>query len=165
MVMARSCGTCTLCCKVMGIAALEKPRGTWCSHCAPGKGCRIYETRPQECRDFACLWLADTQFPDELGPERSKLVFTVEANGNRLVANCDPGRPMAWREPQTYRILKDIALRSAQLGRQLVVVVRDEYTAILPDRDVPLGRIQPGRSIIYHERGGGLLRRIEPMVE
>jgi hypothetical protein len=44
----RSCGDCTLCCKVMAVEALGKPAGSWCSHCKPGRGCLIYETRPEE---------------------------------------------------------------------------------------------------------------------
>ncbi|SDR56910.1 hypothetical protein SAMN05519103_05535 [Rhizobiales bacterium GAS113] len=165
MTTTRSCGTCTLCCKTMAVSALNKPRDTWCSHCRPGKGCGIYDTRPPECRSFGCLWLADPNFPDELKPERSKLVFVVEANGNRLVAHCDPGRPTAWKEPRTYRLIKDMAVRAAQSGRQVLVMLRGDYTAILPDRDVPLGAVEPGRSIIYREMGAGLLRRIEPVVE
>jgi hypothetical protein len=160
----RSCGTCTLCCKVMGIGALEKPGGTWCVHCRPGKDCGIYETRPPECRSFACLWLADPHFPDAFKPERSKLVFVVEANGNRVVAHCDVGRPNAWKEPENYRFIKEMAVLAARSGGQVLVALRDHYTAVLPDRDVPLGQVAIGRSIIYREMGGGPLRRIEPVV-
>ena len=42
----RTCGDCTLCCKVMAIEELAKPVGTWCPHCKPGRGCRIYPDRP-----------------------------------------------------------------------------------------------------------------------
>ncbi len=38
--MDRECGTCTLCCKVMGIHALDKPRGVWCDHAMPGRALR-----------------------------------------------------------------------------------------------------------------------------
>src|SRR5262245_7587478 len=70
----RSCGGCTLCCKVLGVPALEKPRGTWCSHCERGTGCRIYETRPDACRTFLCGWLVNPRFGAEWKPERSKIV-------------------------------------------------------------------------------------------
>ena len=54
----RRCGECSLCCKLLRIEAFNKPVGTWCAHCAPGRGgCTIYETRPTECREFFCAWL------------------------------------------------------------------------------------------------------------
>jgi hypothetical protein len=161
----RQCGSCTLCCKVLAVAELEKPGGVWCPHCRPGKGCGIYETRPQECRTFRCLWLADPQFPEELKPERSKLVFALDATKKRVIAYCDPGRPLAWKEAANYRLLKNMAIVSAESGRQVVVMLNDHYTAILPDRDVPLGLVRPGQSIVYRQTGVGPGRRIEPVVE
>ena len=160
----RQCGSCTLCCKVLTVAALQKPGGRWCPHCRPGRGCGIYEDRPQECRSFRCLWLADPNFPEEMKPERSKLVFVLEANASRVVAHCDPGRPQAWRDPENYRLLKNMAVVSAPHGKQVVVAEGESYTAILPDRDVPLGIVKIGQSIIYRERRDGS-GGVEPVVE
>ena len=53
----KTCGSCTLCCKVVGVAELKKPADVWCGHCNKAKGCKIYDTRPQECRTFYCLFL------------------------------------------------------------------------------------------------------------
>jgi hypothetical protein len=40
---ARSCGTCSLCCKLPYVAELNKPINTWCPHARPGHGgCSIY---------------------------------------------------------------------------------------------------------------------------
>jgi hypothetical protein len=150
---------------VLGVAALDKPGGVWCRHCRPGWGCTIYETRPEECRTFGCMWLTHPNFPEELRPERSKLVFVLEAEGNRITAYCDPGRPLAWKEEANYRMLKGMAAKSAESGRQVVVSQREHYTAILPDRDVPLGALKPGQRIVYREAGVGAARRIEPAVE
>src|SRR5262245_197346 len=57
--LKRTCGDCTLSCKVMAIEALAKPASAWCSHCRPSHGCAIYPERPTECEDFACLWLVN----------------------------------------------------------------------------------------------------------
>src|SRR3984893_47076 len=94
----RSCGGCTLCCKVLGVPTLEKPRGTWCLHCERGVGCRIYESRPGECRSFLCGWLVSDRFGPEWKPERSKIVITVTRDGNGFEFQCDPGFPQAWRK-------------------------------------------------------------------
>jgi hypothetical protein len=162
---SRRCGSCTLCCKVLGVAVLDKPAGVWCRHCRPSQGCAIYEGRPQECRTFGCLWLANPSFPDELKPERSKLVFVLEAEGKRVIAYCDPGSPLAWKEAANYRMLKNMAMKSVETGRQVVVALREHYTAILPDRDVALGIVKPGQRIVYREAGVGAAKRLEPVVE
>ena len=39
---ARQCGDCSLCCKVLGIPELNKPKDAWCPQlCAAGTGCRM----------------------------------------------------------------------------------------------------------------------------
>lgn len=78
--MARSCDSCTACCKVLRIETpeLSKPLGQWCPNCHPGQGCAIYETRPSVCRDFRCSWLATEILPDEFRPDRLKVMFSLE---------------------------------------------------------------------------------------
>ena len=68
----RACGSCRLCCKLVGVEVLDKPPGTWCQH-ACSKGCGIYETRPDECRKYVCLWLAGF-FEDEDRPDRTRVL-------------------------------------------------------------------------------------------
>jgi hypothetical protein len=68
----RSCGECTACCTVLAVDELRKPMRWACEHIACN-GCRIYDERPQGCRDFDCLWLRgeivgdESRRPDELG--------------------------------------------------------------------------------------------------
>lgn len=73
----KSCGECSLCCKLMGIDELSKPLGVWCQHAAPGCGCRIYSDRPESCRAFECAWLKEPEWPDELRPDRAGVIFTI----------------------------------------------------------------------------------------
>ena len=61
----RTCGSCTACCKTHPIMELANPAGVWCVHCSIGKGCQIYERRPQECKDFKCDWLLGFFSPEE----------------------------------------------------------------------------------------------------
>lgn len=105
--MAGDCGSCTACCRVYAIPALDKPAGKWCQHCAIGNGCRIYEERPALCVDFKCLWLQSQsredkreRLPDELRPDRCKVVFSPSTNPDIMAAITMPGAPLAWqREP------------------------------------------------------------------
>tara|TARA_R110000787_G_scaffold70330_1_gene156424 strand:- start:219 stop:869 length:651 start_codon:yes stop_codon:yes gene_type:complete len=55
---ARSCGDCTLCCKLVPVPALQKEGHEWCKHCAIGEGCKIYKDRPLDCQGFECFWHA-----------------------------------------------------------------------------------------------------------
>jgi len=36
----RQCGDCSLCCKVLGIPELDKPKDSWCANFAAGTGSR-----------------------------------------------------------------------------------------------------------------------------
>lgn len=40
---------------------MGKPPVTPCRHQTQGRGCGIYETRPETCRKFECLWLYDRE--------------------------------------------------------------------------------------------------------
>ena len=66
----RACGDCTLCCKLPRIEELLKPSWQWCRHCDVGRGCKIYERKPDVCSDFSCNWLIDKAIPDHLRPDR-----------------------------------------------------------------------------------------------
>ena len=73
----RECGDCSLCCKLPGVYGgdVQKPPDKWCEHCAVGSGCKRYETRPDPCRNFECLWLVNPLLPEELKPSRCHVVM------------------------------------------------------------------------------------------
>jgi hypothetical protein len=139
----RSCGTCTLCCKVFEVPVLQKPAGAWCEHCRPGAGCGIHEARPQHCRIFFCLWMSDPTMPDEWKPEKSKIVLTLFPGNGFIYAQVDPGSPQAWRKAPFYDRLRAIAGQLINQGRHVVVFVNDAATLIMPDEAVPLGAMKP----------------------
>lgn len=71
VIQPKSCGECTECCRLLEVVELSKPAHVPCEHI--GKGCEIYETRPQSCRNFQCLWSTgfiegdERRRPDKLG--------------------------------------------------------------------------------------------------
>jgi hypothetical protein len=110
--MAGSCGSCTACCRVFAIPALNKRAGDWCQHCDVGVGCKIYEARPPTCVDFACLWLQSQEradprerLPPELRPDRSKVVLCMTTNPAIVGATTMPGAPDAWKRPAMHMLL------------------------------------------------------------
>jgi hypothetical protein len=137
----RSCGTCTLCCKVFEVPALQKPAGVWCRHCAPGAGCGIHETRPQHCREFFCLWMSDPSLAEEWKPERSKIVLTLFPGNGFIYAQVDPGSPLAWRKAPYYDRLRTLARNLLDKGRHVIVFVNDVATLIMPEEAIALGQM------------------------
>lgn len=143
----------------MAVTALDKDLGEWCVHCNVGSGCAIYESRPGECRTFACQWLITPQMPDSMRPDRTKVVLTtMDANFN-LVAYCDPAYPLAWRKEPTYSLLKSYAQQG--LGQRWVTVrVGGSLWLVMPNEDVDLGRIPAGVPISLSKGADGKYRAI-----
>ena len=144
----RTCDGCTLCCKVMAIAALDKPQGQWCPNCAGRTGCAVYDTRPDECRTFSCSYLVDPKLDPAWEPRRSRIVLVCEAGSNRIVAHVDPSRPDAWRRAPYYAQLKAWGRQAVMARGQVVVYVGRRAVGILPDRDVDLGRVADDEVIV-----------------
>jgi hypothetical protein len=109
VVPGRGYDGCTLCCKLLGIAELGKPKGVWCGHCDIGVGCRIYAMRPPSCGEFHCGFLTLGTLKEAWRPSKCKIVVAAEAGGRRLAAYVDPGRPDAWKAEPYYSQLKEWA--------------------------------------------------------
>ena len=73
----RSCGNCTACCKTHAVFEISKFQGRWCEHCDIGKGCRIYDARPENCKEFRCEWLKGFR----KRPDRTKIVLDFHIEG------------------------------------------------------------------------------------
>lgn len=150
----RSCAGCTLCCKLLSIAALDKPRARWCKHCDPGRGCKIYDDRPNACQNFYCTFLLDDRIGEHWKPSSSKMVLTYEPDQNRIVIHVDPGRPGAWQGEPFYSEIKEWSVRAAQLQGQVLVYQGQDAIVVLPDREVNLGLVGDDQVILTSETPG-----------
>lgn len=87
--MARQCGSCTLCCTLHGVNegmpdGKPKPPNTRCQYLGD-RGCSIYETRPQECRDYTCLWI-EGHGDKLIRPNRTGVMFeTQDVDGEQWI--------------------------------------------------------------------------------
>jgi len=147
-VPGRTCGTCTLCCKVLAITELAKPAGVWCTHCTPGTGCRIYAERPPSCGFFDCAYLVRADLGEEWKPNVSRIVLMEEPQFDRVLAHVDPQRPEAWRAAPYHAQLRLWASRAAATGGQVHVRVGPRTVVILPDRDADLGVVGEDERIL-----------------
>lgn len=89
----RACGTCAECCTWLGIEELHKWTGQACKHLDgrnPSARCSIYESRPQACSAYFCMWRAGFG-PEELKPDASGLLMTPYRREDRgpEVSNID----------------------------------------------------------------------------
>jgi hypothetical protein len=151
VVPGRGCDGCTLCCKLLGIAELGKPKGVWCGHCDIGVGCRIYAMRPPSCGEFHCGFLTLGTLKEAWRPSKCKIVVAAEAGGRRLAAYVDPGRPDAWKAEPYYSQLKEWARLAARKRNQVVVCIGPQTIVILPDKDVDLGVVGDDEMIVMQE--------------
>ena len=137
---SRSCGSCALCCKLLGLVEPNK-LSQWCPHCLKSTGCSIYDSRPNVCRAFNCVWLTDAKFGDEWQPTRSKIVICHVRYGNtsNLVFHVDPGWPLSWRNEPYYSQLKRLARNGLGHDGIVTVNVGKRVFVVLPNKDVDLG--------------------------
>ena len=150
VVPGRECGTCTLCCKVVGVLEIAKPSGVWCPHCVSGKRCGIYDTRYASCRTFYCEWMMQKALGPEWKPDRAKFVLVNTDASRHLTACVDPGYPSAWRRSPYYENLKQWAVEGVRRSPDLHLVdvrIGSHCIVILPDRDVDIGILGPDEMI------------------
>lgn len=160
----RSCGECSLCCKILGIAALDKPGGKWCSHCRPGRGCTIYEERPEECHTFRCLWLDDFRLGEEWKPTHCKFVIAADVQNSKIDIHADAGSPGAWRREPYISTLRQMAAVVLPRGGMVLAIDGGRSTLILPDRGIDLGVLRQDDQVLVQEVQSANSRRYEASV-
>lgn len=144
---AKSCGSCSMCCKLLTITPLDKPAGRWCGHVVKGKGCGIYEDRPSVCRSFRCEWIDSRDLGPEWRPEVSRFVMIYTERRGRLSIVVDPAWPLAWRKEPYYSFIKRLSERTHD-GFQIIVCISDRRIVVFPHEDVDLGVVNPEHRVI-----------------
>lgn len=123
----RTCGSCTLCCKLVPVEELGKGAGERCKHVRHGKGCSIYERRPWSCREWSCMWLKgdeggkdlDLSRPDHVHYVIDEVPDIIRATNNVtgevsqidvMQIWCDPKFPDAWQDPKLMAMLDRVGV-------------------------------------------------------
>ncbi len=156
LVPGRTCGSCMLCCTVVGVEELNKPAFAACSYAVAGKGCTIREHRPRSCRRFFCGWRLDPNIDSLWKPSICGFVLTISLRYAAMMVLVDPARPLAWRMQPYHDRLKEWAGRAFKEDKRVVAMLAGgEATVILPDRDVPIGVLGPDDEIVLSRVGVG----------
>jgi hypothetical protein len=150
----RSCGTCSLCCKVFEVPPVNnKPAGKWCSHCTPGRGCSIWTERPQMCRDYYCHWHQDLSLGPEWRPDTAKFILSREPGGIWLSIVVDLAQPNAWRREPYHTKLRKLAERLIESGTNgLMLIEGDKKSIVMPDREVLIGTRTTHANVRFERR-------------
>lgn len=141
----RSCGTCTLCCRLEvngDDGSVYSPDGQWCQHCRPGKGCAIYKdpAKPKVCDTFQCLWLGGS-FDEGDRPDRSKL---IAVSRDTWGARSGSGEDLARVRVLEVHEMAPGALDSSK-GRRMLKLMRNVTVTAEPGQgtDPALDGVQP----------------------
>lgn len=124
----KPCMGCTGCCYSHVIPEINKPAETMCPHAVPGVGCQIYETRPQSCRDFACMWSSTRGFIDPSDrPDKVGVVIDVTRDGSQFGRQIMVARPS---EPEAFRKLTATLTIARLAERGLIVIIEGDKRQI-----------------------------------
>lgn len=140
LVPGRSCGKCNACCRYYDVAALKKPAGQLCQHWKKSGGCTIYETRPDVCRNFYCVWLQNASLDDNWRPDISGFILREIRTGipahfvhriGVVFELCGPNSSI-----NTDRFIQAVASQIAQRVPVFLSLTRNEKAAtiLLNDR-------------------------------
>jgi hypothetical protein len=140
-----------MCCKLLAVAKLAKPIGAWCQHCDKGRGCKIYDERPDDCQKFYCGYLQLPSVDERWRPDRCKFVIFAELDGNRTAIHVDPGSPRAWRAEPFYSQIKEWSVIAADNNHQVVVYNGNRCTVVFPHEEVDLGVVHADEHIITRQ--------------
>lgn len=135
-----------MCCKVMQIDALSKPKLEWCPHCSIGKGCNIHSVKPQECADFQCLWLMNENIDDKYKPDRMKVVIYPHVNGY-IIADCDQRGSMNDKR-NTSLFLELAHMVDSIMGMCLIVCHGNYMKAVTTNGNYDLGETRDTHNIV-----------------
>ena len=137
--MAGTCGDCGLCCNIMGVPSLGKPRRQWCTHFQRGVGCGIYAQRPIDCASFECAYLTVDGLSEDWRPDRAGFLMWTDGVDTRLIIDVDPARPFAWKREPYYSQIKAWSVPTPGGASMVVVRAMGRVTVVMPMVDIDIG--------------------------
>ena len=144
--MTRACEDCSFCCKVLGIAALNKPAHQWCVNFKKGARCTVYGDHPDECKSFQCYWTIVETLPQDWRPDRCKFVLWSNQD-RRIIVDVDPDFPDAWRKEPFLSGMKSWTLPTLATPMQVLVRVKGRMIVLFPDTEIDLGPYDSSNSV------------------
>ena len=98
--------------------------------------------------------MQDPSLGPEWKPDRAKFVVYLQRNGVHLQVAVDPSFPNAWTKPPYVAQIRRWAAQGAERGRFVFIRIGARMIAVLPDRDVDMGRVDPQDEVVVSQRPG-----------
>jgi hypothetical protein len=136
------CRTCTLCCVLPEILALDKPMYRACSHIA-NKGCGLFgdAMRPKPCIAYSCAYLTakTLETADRHAiphPLDAGAYFHRDKDQKAIVLFVDPLRPELWKRSSIPDLLRPLIAAGETLvifdrGRQMTITSAQIFEHVL----------------------------------
>lgn len=136
------CRTCTYCCVLPQIMALEKPMYRACAHIRD-QGCGLFgdARRPAACISYNCAYLSARL---SVSPQRNRIPHPLEAGAyfhrdpmeKAVVLFIDPDRPESWKASAIPELMRNVLHEGETLvifdrGHQMTVTRPEQFEAIL----------------------------------
>ena len=138
-----------MCCKLMGIAELNKPPLRWCDNCQIGVGCKIYDARPATCAAFMCGYLTSAGLDERWRPADSKIVLALNEEAKRIYVHVEQAD--TWRKQPFYSRIKAWSREMWKAGGQVLVCQGRDVIAVLPHKEENLGPVRDDQRIHTRE--------------
>lgn len=79
---------------MLSVKEIYKSANERCKHLTGGR-CGIYQTRPNQCKEFVCSWL-DGSLPKSQAPHKTGCVIWESPKGLQVVAKTERINPRTW---------------------------------------------------------------------
>lgn len=136
------CRTCTYCCALPTITALDKPMYRRCGHIRD-QGCGIFgeSQRPAACISYNCAYLSARLAGS---PDRNRIPHPLEAGAyfhrdpveKAVVLFIAPDRPAAWKASAIPALMRNVLGQGETLvifdrGHQMTISTLPQFEAVL----------------------------------
>lgn len=105
--LKNECGSCNYCCEALPIPEIQKPESILCKNCTINQGCNIYNSRPNSCKNFDCLYLQSDDMDVSLRPNECKVMFEMVTDKVYLGLEL-PQHVGSWRNEKVYDYIKGL---------------------------------------------------------
>lgn len=157
----KTCGTCSICCKIVAVAELNKPAHQWCVHNVPRKGCGIWGKHPDACKVWQCGWILMPHLDERWKPEKCGFIIRTRFQIQQLVIDVEPSKPNAWRQEPFFSEIHRWARNAPATGQQIVVCIGRRQIVIFPEEDIDVGELPVGEEAAQaYETTGELIRPV-----
>lgn len=128
------CNGCGMCCYIPPIQKLNKEPSVWCEHYIQGKGCNDYDNRPEECRNYRCLYLDSQNLPDDIKPDNCGVI--IEKYDDIFILVTEPYNFDSWKNVTDFigQVCKkgySIVITSYTDKRRLVITEQGKSKEIM----------------------------------